>query len=335
MSKPVLRIGVIGVGAIAQLAHLPLLAKMKGVEVTALCDSDRAKARALAERFGIPNVETDIEDLLDLDAFDALLISTPNHLHEPHVLSALKRGVHVLCERPLALSLKGTERILAAAEKAGRYVQVGHNQRFRSEVQALDAFVRGGELGRLVGIRCGAYKVRRGDAGWRQRRAEAGGGIFLDAGFPLLDLACWLADFPEPVRVSATMDRASGARAVEDLMSVQVEFASGLSVVIDTAWGYVGEEDRTWFELLGSRGTARLSPLRVVKELNGRPVDVSPSGAAARDSAFTQSYRASLAHFIAVVNGDVPYEAPTTQLDVWRIVEAAYKSAEEKKEIRL
>ena len=131
------------------------------------------------------------------------------------------------------------------------------------------------------------------------------------------------------------MDRGSGVRAVEDLMSVQVEFATGLSLVIDTAWGYVGEEDRSWFELLGSRGTARLSPLRVVKELNGRPVDVSPSGAAARDSAFTQSYRASLAHFIAVVNGDVPYEPPTTQLAVWRIVEAAYKSAEEKKEIRL
>ncbi|MCU0625990.1 MAG: Gfo/Idh/MocA family oxidoreductase [Gemmatimonadaceae bacterium] len=335
MSKPVLRIGVIGVGAIAQLAHLPLLAKMKGVEVVALCDSDRAKARALAERFGVPNVETDIEELLELDPLDAILISTPNHLHEPHVLSALRRGVHVLCERPLALTSKGIERILAAAQKADRVVQVGHNQRFRSEVQALDAFVRGGELGRLVGIRCGAYKVRRGDAGWRARRAEAGGGIFLDSGFPLLDLACWLADFPDPVRVSATMDRGSGARAVEDSMAVQIEFATGLSLVIDTAWGYVGEEDRMWFEILGSRGTARLSPLRVVKELNGKPVDVSPSGAAARDSAFTMSYRASLAHFIAVVNGEVEYEPPVKQLDVWKLVESAYRSADEKKEIRL
>lgn len=335
MSKPALRIGVIGVGAIAQLAHLPLLAKMKGVEIAALCDNDRAKARALADRFGVANVETDIDDLLDLGTLDALLISTPNHLHEPHVLSALRAGLHVLCERPLALTTKGIDRILAAAQKADRVVQVGHNQRFRSEVQALDAFVRGGELGRLVGIRCGAYKVRRGDAGWRQRRAEAGGGIFLDSGFPLLDLACWLADFPDPLRVSATMDRGKAASAVEDMMHVQVEFTTGLSLTIDTAWGYVGEEDRMWFELLGTRGTARLSPLRVVKELNGRPVDVSPSGAAARDSAFTMSYRASLAHFIAVISGDAPYEPPVHQLGVWKLVEAAYKSADEKKEIRL
>jgi predicted dehydrogenase len=118
-------------------------------------------------------------------------------------------------------------------------------------------------------------------------------------------------------------------------MYVHVQFANGLSIAIDTAWGYVGEEDRTWFEVLGSRGSARLSPLRVVKELNGRPMNVSPSGAAARDSAFTQSYRAEHAHFVAVAQGTVKYEPPTDQALVLRLVEAIYKSAEEGKEVRL
>lgn len=335
MSKPALRIGVIGAGAIAQLAHLPVLSRMRGVQLVALCDNDSAKVRALADRFSVPDTFTDIEELLEFEDIDAVLISTPNHLHEPHVLSALKSKRHVLCERPLALTTKGVERILAAAEKHEMKVLVGHNHRFRTEVQNLESFIHGGELGRLIGIRAGAYKTRRGDAGWRSRRAESGGGIFLDQGVPLLDLACWLADFPEPVRVTASMERGSGVRSVEDAMYVHVQYASGLSVAIDTAWGYVGEEDRWWFEVLASKGTARLAPLRVVKELNGRAVDVSPTGAAQRDSAFIQSYRAELAHFAAVLHGDVAYEPPVDQIVVQRLVEAIYRSAEEGKEVRL
>jgi predicted dehydrogenase len=73
----------------------------------------------------------------------------------------------------------------------------------------------------------------------------------------------------------------------------------------------------------------------VVKELNGRPTDVSPTGAANRESAFIQSYRAELAHFVAVVKGETTYEPPTDQVTLHRIVEAIYKSAEEEKEIRL
>ena len=71
-----------------------------------------------------------------------------------------------------------------------------------------------------------------------------------------------------------------------------------------------------------------------MKELNGRPVDVSPSGAAARDSAFVQSYRAELAHFVSVVRGDSPYEPPTDQVRVHRLLEMVYKAADEEKEIR-
>src|ERR1043166_3388040 len=93
------RVGVVGAGAIAQLAHLPVLAKMRGIALAAICDNDRLKARALADRFGIPDTLADIEDLLELDGLDAVVIATPNHLHEPHVLSALAAGVDVLCER--------------------------------------------------------------------------------------------------------------------------------------------------------------------------------------------------------------------------------------------
>lgn len=332
--KPNIRVGVVGAGAIAQLAHLPLLSKLRGAQLVALCDNDRPKARALADRFDIPDVFTDIEDLLEFDELDAVVVATPNHLHEPHVLSALAAKVHVLCERPLSLTARGVERILAAANRVDRKVFVANNHRFRSDVQALDRFLRGGELGKLTGIRAGVYQPRIRHDGWRGRRAEAGGGAFFDQGLPMVDLAMWLADYPAPVRVWAHMDRPRGT-AVEESALVTLECDSGVAFTFDISWAYVGYDERWWFETLSSRGSARLAPLRVVKELNGKPTDVSPGGAAARESSFSQSYRAELAHFLSVIREETPYEAPTDQLVLHKIVEAAYKSAEEGKEVRL
>ncbi|MBC7788674.1 MAG: Gfo/Idh/MocA family oxidoreductase [Anaerolineae bacterium] len=333
--KPAVRFGVVGVGAITQVAHLPVLSRMRGAQVVALCDNDALKARSLADRFEVPDVFTDMQDLLELDEVDAVIVGTPNHLHEPHVLSALAAGVHVLCERPLSLTTSGVERILAASQRAERKVAVANNHRFRSDVQALSGFLRGGELGHLMGVRAGAYQPRRVQEGWRFRRAEAGGGAFLEHGFPLLDLALWLADFPEPIRVTAHMQRGKGASAVEDSMLVNLECAQGIIFAFDVSWAYVGMADRWWFEVLASRGGAQLGPLRVVKELNAKPMDVSPTGAAARESAFTQSYRAELAHFLAVLRDEASYEPPIDQVIVHRIMEAIYRSAEEGKEVRL
>ena len=332
--KDSVRLGVVGAGAIAQLAHIPVLSKMRGAELVAVCDNDRPKARALADRFGVPDVFTDIEDLLELDELDAVVIATPNHLHEPHALSALAAKRHVLCERPLALSSRGVERILAAASRADRKVSVANNHRYRTDVQTLSRFIAGGELGKIVGMRGGSYTFKRPSEGWRFRRVESGGGAFLDQGVPLLDLALWLGDFPEPLRVSAHMDRARSSSAVEDSMLVQLECVGGASFLFDVSSVYVGEEERWWFEVLATRGSARLAPLRVVKELNGRATDVSPSGASGRESAFIQSYRAELAHFLAMVRGEAPYEAPTDQVTLHRIVEAIYRSAEDGKEVR-
>src|SRR3954468_7986603 len=330
-----MKIGIVGAGAIAQLAHLPVLAKMRGAELVAISDNDRPKARALADRFDVPDVFTDIEDLLELDELDAVIVATPNHLHEPHVLSALAAGVDVLCERPLALSSKGVERILSAANRYERKVIVGNNHRFRTDVQALARFIGGGELGKVTGIRAGAYQFRRPGEGWRLRRAESGGGAFFDHGAPLLDLALWIADAPEVERVSASMERGRGASAVEESMHVTLTCASGMVTVVDVMDSYIGQEERWWFEVLATRGSGRLAPLRVVKELNGRATDVSPTGAAGRESAFLQSYRAELAHFLAVVQESVAYEPPDDQVRLHRVIEAVYKSAEEGKEIRL
>jgi predicted dehydrogenase len=214
-------------------------------------------------------------------------------------------------------------------------VHVANNHRFRSDVQALAGFLRGGELGKLAGVRAGSYRLKGSPLGWRASRPEAGGGAFMELGLPLLDLAFWLMDQPVTERVSVHMDRPRGAKAVEESMLVHLECEGSLSLSFDVTWSYVGEDERWWFEVLSQRGSARLAPLRVVKELNGRAVDVSPSGAAGRESAFLQSYRAELAHFIAVVRGESVYEPPSDQAMLHRVLEAIYRAAEEGKEIRL
>jgi len=332
----IVRIGVVGAGAIAQVAHLPALSKLKGAQLVALCDSDGVKARQLAERFSVPDVYTDIEDLLEGSALDAMIISTPNHLHEPHVLSALAtKRVDVLCERPLALTAAGVARILKAAERSGRKVAVGNNHRFRNDVQASSRFLRSGELGKLSAVRTGHFQLMRQAEGWRFRRAESGGGVMFEHGLPLLDLALWLAEYPQPARVTAHVHRSRGAGAVEDSAFAVIECKGGLTIAVDVCWEFVGTEDRWWFDVLASRGSAQLAPLQVVKELNGKPVDVTPRGAATRDSAFLQSYRAELAHFLSVVQGESPYEAPADQETLLRLVEAIYRAASEGVEVRL
>lgn len=330
-----IRLGVLGLGAIAQMAHLPVLAKMRGVQIAALCDNDAAKARALAQRFSVRDTCTDIDELLEIGDLDGIIVSTPNHLHEVHVLSALRAGRHVLCERPLALNARGVERLLTAAEKAKRVVMVANNHRYRHDAQTLDAFLRGGELGKVRAVRAGAYRRRVQTAPWRLRKAEAGGGAFLELGLPLLDLAGWLTDAPRVTRVSAAMERGRGANAVEESAIVFIECEGGFTVTIDVHWNYVGEDDRWWFEVIGTQGSARLAPLRITKELNGTPINVFPQGATARDTWFIQSYRSELAHFVAVLREDTPYEPPKDQVRLYKLLDAIYKAADDAKEQRL
>ncbi len=114
MNDPI-RVGVLGAGAIAQVAHLPVLRRLPGVEVGAICDNDVGKAQALAARFDVKDTYDDIEEVLRYANVDVVVICTPNHLHEIHATAALAAGVHVLCERPLALTVAGVERVGSSA----------------------------------------------------------------------------------------------------------------------------------------------------------------------------------------------------------------------------
>ena len=329
MSNP-LRVGIIGSGAIVQVAHLPTLRKMKSVDVRAVCDTDLPKARAIADRFGIKNAFDDIEDLLGYEELDALVLCTPNHLHESHILAALSAGRHVLVEKPLALTSASAQKIARAAEKSDKVVLVGMNHRYRPDAQLVRSFVQSGELGTVDSVRGSwhVFRASRAQLCWRQKRELSGGGAMLDLGLTMLDLAFWLAGNPVPERVTAVLDL---ERGVEQSGSVFVVCEGGVSVFVDVTWHHIGPGERFGVGLRGSKGTAAINPLTVWKELNGVAVDVSPTGSISRETAYTASFRAEWAHFLAAVRGEASVPSLQEQVTLHKVLDAIYRSAQEGK----
>ncbi|MBA3258223.1 MAG: Gfo/Idh/MocA family oxidoreductase [Gemmatimonadales bacterium] len=332
-----LRVGVIGGGAITQVAHLPVLKKFKSIEVRAVCDIDLPKASALAERFGVKDSFDDIEELLRYEELDAVVICSPTHLHESHILAALSADLHVLVEKPLAMTAASAGRIVRAAEKRGKVVMVGMNHRYRPDVQIVRSFVQSGELGMVQSVRGSWHVFRPGRAqlGWRQRRDQAGGGAMLDLGLSILDLGLWLGGNPAPARVSANLDASGTERSVEQSGSAFVVCENGMSLFVDVTWHHLGAGERFGVGVRGSKGLGAINPLMVWKELHGVPVDVSPTGSGSRENPFTASYRAEWAHFEAAVHGDAKIPSLQEHVVLHTILDAIYKSAADGRDVGL
>ncbi len=332
-----LKIGIVGGGGIAQVAHLPVLKKLKGVEVHAICDPDFPKARAIADRFGIKDAFDDIEELLRYEALDAVVICSPNHLHESHILAALSANLHVLVEKPLTMSTASVQRILRGAEKRDRVVMVGMNHRYRPDVQIVRGFVQSGELGTIESVRGSWHVSRPGRAqlGWRLRKEQAGGGAMLDLGLSILDLSLWLAGNPVPVRVSASFGPTSKERTVEQSGSAFVVCENGVTLFVDVTWRHIGSGERFGVGLRGSKGTAGINPLHVWKELQGVSRDVAPTASGSRENAFVASFRAEWAHFQAAIAGEVKPSSLQEQLVLHKLLEGIYRSAADGREVTL
>lgn len=328
-------VAVLGTGAIAQIVHLPTLSQIRGVTLAAVCDPDLPKARALANRFGIPAAYEDDDELLRDERVEGVIICTPSHLHEEHAIRALESGKHVLIEKPLALTAKGAERVIRAAEKAGRALMVALNNRHRPDVLALKPFATGGELGDVFYLRAGSLnrKVRVLRPTWRHRKETAGGGALMDLGVQTLDLALWMLDYPAVERVLCHLH--PGERMeVEDSAALTLKCASGPVISIQVTWSLFDSRDRHYLEMLGTRGSAGLTPLAVYKEVEQGLLDVTPQVQPGRSNLYTASYRQQLLHFTAVAREEREPELPREQVELMRLIALAYDSAAKRKEVK-
>lgn len=330
-----IRIGVAGTGAVSQLVHLPLLTERDDVVVVAVSDADDQKVTAIADRFEVERVLEDDDLIADPDV-EAILICTPNHLHEEQTVAALHAGKHVLVERPLALSAAGCARVVDAARAVDRSVMVGMSHRFRPDVAALRAFVVGGELGDPYAARVAWMnrKVPLRRTTWRQRPEEAGGGALMDLGVQALDLGLWMLGDVRIRRVSAILSR--DEFEVEDAATLLAETEEGLALSIEVSWALFASEDRHYARVLGSDGSGSLPPLEVFKQLGGRPMDVTPKQPPpAGGNPYMNAYRREIDLFLRTVRGSVDGTLPEEQEHVMAVIEAAYRSAEERREVVL
>lgn len=337
MSEGKLRVALMGVGAIAQVVHLPVLNELDEVELAGVCDIDNVRANALAARFGIPHIFRRDSDVFTSDLIDAIIICTPSYLHEEQAIAAMEAGKHVLVEKPLALTAEAVERVIAVAERTGRTLMVAMNNRYRPDTVALRPFARNGELGDVFLTR-GAWlnrKMRVVRPTWRHRRATAGGGAMMDLGVQTLDLCLWMLDFPEAESVTTQMHFPEGME-VEDTAGILVRMKSGAGISLTVSWSLVAERDRHYMRMLGTRGSGAIAPLGVFKEVEtGQMIDVTPNVPLGRENLYTASYRQELTHFVRVATGQVDEPLPREQVQIMRIVAAAYQSAAEKREVFL
>jgi predicted dehydrogenase len=329
------RIAVLGAGAIAQVVHLPILSRMRGVQLASVFDTDAVRARTIAGRFGVEGVARTLDEVWDDETVRGVVVCTPSDAHEEHVRAALRAGKHVLCEKPLALTPEGVERILAEEGASGRLL-VAMNQRFRPDAASLKSFVGSGELGDVYYLKAGWLKRREGRArgrSWRERKG-AGGGAFMDLGVQMLDLALWLMGYPRPERVAAHMHRDRGSE-VEDSAALMLRLEGDRLINLEVTWNLRAERDRQFLHLLGSAGSGSLDPLAVFKDSDAGLLNVTPQVPPGRENLFTASYRNELQHFVEVIRGIRTAAAPAEHAALMKLVAAIYQSGEEGREIAL
>lgn len=330
------RIGLLGLGAIAQVVHLPVLHGMPGVKLAGVCDVDRSKASALASRFGIERVYRNDDEVFADESLDGLVICTPSYLHQKQAIASLESGKHVLVEKPLALNAADAQSVVDVAERTGKVIMVAMNNRYRPDIQALKPFAINGELGNVFLVR-GAWlnkKMRIVRPTWRHRKETAGGGALMDLGVQTLDLALWFVDFPAAQSVMCHTHPGEGME-VEDSAAVIVRLQNGNAVSLSLSWSLVADRDRHYMRLLGTRGSGSIQPLQVHKEIDQGTLDVTPNVPPSKENMYTASYRSELEDFVETARGNRPYDLPKEQVALMKIVAAAYRSAAEKREVEI
>ncbi len=278
--QPLLRFGVLGMGG-AWMLFMPDLARHPRVAITAGADP-RPEARARFARDFEAEVFESAEALCASPSVDAVYVATPHRFHADHVIAAAAQGKHVICEKPIALSLAECDAMIAAVERAGTRLVVGYSQGFSPPVLTMREIVKSGELGRLGMIHSWNYK----DFVYRPRALEEldperGGGVVLNQGPHQIDVVRWIGGgLVHSARASTgTWDP---ARPIVGAYSAFLEFADGATATV--AFSGYGRFDTDEFHYwLGEGGQPK--PLERYGNERELLASMSPTGVAAHKAA--------------------------------------------------
>lgn len=338
------RLGIIGFGGMGRGRALNA-AKLDGVRPTAVVDTREEARRAAAEEFDLAAFES-LEEFIDADAADAVYIATPNKFHAEQTVRCLEAGIHVFCEKPMAMNAAEGERMIEAARRAGRKLTINLSYRATGPARAARAVAEEGLLGDVYFARTGWMRSRGiPGRGWFATRELSGGGPLIDLGVHRIDLGLWLMGHPEPVAVSGATYDALGKRLwaergrdyqVEDLATGFVRFANGATLSLEASWATNSEwrEDMFTYVYGTKAGVTHRSvggtydfEARMWGETAGTysETKLEPIGGPGHLEAFVEAIRE---------DGPVPVPAEDALL-VQRIIDALYESADTGREVRL
>jgi 1,5-anhydro-D-fructose reductase (1,5-anhydro-D-mannitol-forming) len=253
MNDPV-RWGLIGASTIAREWMIDAIRAQPDGAVVAVASSNPERGARFAAETGIPTAHDSVDALLADAAVDAVYISTTNELHHAQTLAAAAAGKHVLCEKPLALSLADARAMVEACAAAGVVLGTNHHLRNAASHRAMRAAIQAGRIGRPLAARVfHAVHLPEHLQGWRVARADAGGGVILDITVHDADTLRFVLD-EEPADVVAQTQAAGMAGSgLEDGVMAVVSFRSGLLAQLHDAFTvrYAG----TGFEVHGTDGS--------------------------------------------------------------------------------
>jgi len=334
-----IRWGVLGSGGIARRRTIPEgILPARNARLVAVFDVNAAANAEVAREFGA-TATNNVEELLEAD-LEAVYIATPPNVHREQVLACARARKHVLCEKPLGLTVSDAEAMIAGCRQAGVRLGAAFMMRFHAQHQAALGLIRDGRLGQPVFARAQLSCWYPPIAGaWRQDPAQGGGGSLMDMGGHCMDL---LEMFFGPVQaVSCFTSRTVHDYASEDGAVVSLRFANGALGVVDTFFCMPDTASQNRLELYGSlgsilaQGTIGQSPageMTTFLQSDTRAYDAQQgrgtNGGTAIAPAPLNTYRAEIEEFSqAILDNREPSNSAQLGLQSQRVLSACYESA--------
>ena len=350
-TKKIVRIAVIGTGGMANV-HADNFRKNPACRVVAACDVDAARAKAFAEKHGIPLTFSSAEALLAGAEFDAVTIVTPDAFHAPVALLCLKAGKHVLCEKPLALNHRDAMKMAAAAKRAGVVNMVNFSYRDWPCIQAAAKAVARGEIGEIRHVEASYLQAwlasvvwgdwRKNPAWlWRLSSAHGSKGALGDVGVHIVDYATLpCGPIKEVYGRMRAFPKAPGDRIgdykldANDSAVLNVEFANGALGTIHTSRWVGGHGNRLALKIAGSKGTISMDSelsTTTFKICSGKHLDKNEWREVACKPVPTNYQR-----FISAIRSGTPGEADFARgAEVQKVLDACFESEEKKRPVKI
>lgn len=335
MNERNIRLGLSGISGIAQVTHLPLLKKLKAVEVTAICDNNISRAKKIADKYEIPNVYSNIETMINESEIDVIDICSAVQHHHSEAIFALENGKHVMIEKPFARNAQEALQIVDTAEKNDRRLMALMNLKFRPDAIALKSILDNKKIGNIFCIKSGW--LRRNEK-WQQRQLflKNEQGVIMHLGLQIIDLGLWLLKNPKVKRLNAVGFNHIMKCWVEDTALIVMHLENGTVFSIEIGWNMKSGKDFLYANLIGDKGMARLIPLSLLTEENNRLIHHVPSPSIFKGEPYQKSYENEFAHFIFCLRYNQTMQSKGDEIvDRLKIIDAIYESIKHGTEVVL